>query len=449
MVGLPFIGTVGACGGKIVAVASPGDMPQRFHWGRVLKHEFVHVVNLQQTDFNIPHWFTEGIAVRLEDLPRPTSWNEILANRLADGKLFDLSNINYGFIRPANQDDWTLAYCQAELYCEYLVKTYGDDALAKLLAAYKQNLTTEAALKREFKVSVADFEKGYKQYVEAEVQKTGVEVKAKKLVGRSIVDLEESIAKAPEDASLHAELALAQLNANDLPAARKAANAARKLEPKQPIAAYVLARIQTSIGDNEAAQKLLAEVHNKEKPDERVVALLAALALAAEDYAAAERYYKLGAKHFAPREKWLKSLAKVYLKTGEEKQLAAVLGELAELDYDNVTLRKKLSQLAKARENWPAAAKWAKDALFIDINDAELHAQLAEAMVNQQQFKPAIEEYNAAIDLNPDMPQWRMALADAQVSAGNKADAKATLQKLLEVAPKFPGADVMLEQLNK
>jgi tetratricopeptide (TPR) repeat protein len=234
-----------------------------------------------------------------------------------------------------------------------------------------------------------------------------------------------------------------------LPAARKAASAARKLEPKQPIAAYVLARIQTSIGDNEAAQKLLLEIHNKEKPDERVVALLAALELAAENYADAESYYKLGAKHFAPREKWLKSLAKVYLKTGEEKQLAAVLGELAELDYDNVTLRKKLSQLAKAREDWPAAAKWAKDALFIDINDAELHAQLAEALVNQQQFKSAIEEYTAAIDLNPDMPQWRMALADAQVSAGNKADAKTTLQKLLEVAPKFPGADVMLEQLNK
>ena len=34
--------------------------PQRFNWARVLKHEFVHVINLQQTDFNIPHWFTEA-----------------------------------------------------------------------------------------------------------------------------------------------------------------------------------------------------------------------------------------------------------------------------------------------------------------------------------------------------------------------------------------------------
>jgi tetratricopeptide (TPR) repeat protein len=449
MVGLPFIGTVGACGGKIVAVASPGDMPQKFHWGRVLKHEFVHVVNLQQTDFNIPHWFTEGIAVRLEDLPRPTSWNEILAARLADDKLFDLSDINYGFIRPANQDDWTLAYCQAELYCEYLVKTYGDDALAKLLAAYKQNLTTEAALACEFKVTIADFEKGYKEYVAGEVKSSGSTVSEKKRAARSIVDLEAAVAKSPGDASLHAELALAQLNANDLPAARKAANAARKIDPKQPLAAYVLARIQASIGDNEAAQKLLLEVHDQQSPDERVVALLAAMELQAEHYADAEALYKLGVKHFAPREKWLRALAKIYLKTREEKPLAAVLGELAELDYDNVTLRKKLALLAKDREDWTAAAKWAKDALFIDINDADLHAQLAEALVNQQHWKPAIEEYAAAIDLNPDMPQWRMALADAYLSAGSKAEAKTTLQKLLEVAPKFPGADVMLEQLNK
>ena len=106
MVGTAVHCTVGACGGKIVAVASPNDMPQKFHWGRVLKHEFVHVVNLQQTDFNIPHWFTEGIAVRLEEMPRPTSWNEILAKRAAADDLFDLTDINYGFIRPQNQDDW-------------------------------------------------------------------------------------------------------------------------------------------------------------------------------------------------------------------------------------------------------------------------------------------------------------------------------------------------------
>src|SRR5690606_8977195 len=47
MVGLPYIGTVGACAGKMVALASPNDMDQKYNWARVLKHEFIHVLNLQ------------------------------------------------------------------------------------------------------------------------------------------------------------------------------------------------------------------------------------------------------------------------------------------------------------------------------------------------------------------------------------------------------------------
>jgi hypothetical protein len=36
MVGLPSVGTVGACAGKIVAMASPNEMEQKFNWAQVL-----------------------------------------------------------------------------------------------------------------------------------------------------------------------------------------------------------------------------------------------------------------------------------------------------------------------------------------------------------------------------------------------------------------------------
>jgi cellulose synthase operon protein C len=108
----------------------------------VLEHEFVHVLNLQQTDFAVPHWLTEGLAVHLEDQPRPAKWTLLLASRAQDEKLFNLDTLTLGFIRPASSDDWTLAYCQAELYVEYLLQQYGDDAIAKLLAAYADRLST-------------------------------------------------------------------------------------------------------------------------------------------------------------------------------------------------------------------------------------------------------------------------------------------------------------------
>ncbi len=448
MVGLPFIGTVGACGGKIVAMASPNDMPQKFHWGRVLKHEFVHVVNLQQTDFNIPHWFTEGIAVRLEHMPRPTSWNELLAQRLADDTLFDLSDINFGFLRPASSDDWTLAYCQAELYCDYLVHAHGDDALAKMLQAYRQNLTTAEALKRKFGVPIKHFEADYLSFVKEQLRDAGYSPKATKAKELSLEELTAAVEKSPDDADLQAQLALAHLNAGQAGYARKAALAAHAIDAKLPLASYVLARLQVAIGDHEAARKLLAAVHNPDQPDERVVALLASIDFQAADYASAEQLYKLGHKHFAPRDKWLKALAKLYLKTGADPQLAPVLVQLAELEYDNATLRKKLAQMAIAREDWTEAERWAKDALFIDLADASVHAQLGQARVNLQKLPAAIEAYETAIELDPEQPAWRFALADAHLAAGQKDAARRVLTKLLEVAPDFPGADVMLEQLT-
>src|SRR5439155_20097120 len=145
MVGLPFIGTVGACAGKMVALTSPAELSAKFDWAMVLRHEFVHVLNLQQTDFAVPHWLTEGLAVHLEDQPRPHKWTALLASRAGSNELFNLDTLTLGFIRPQSSDDGTLAYCQAELYVEYLLATYGADAVAKLLAAYAERCTTSEA----------------------------------------------------------------------------------------------------------------------------------------------------------------------------------------------------------------------------------------------------------------------------------------------------------------
>ncbi len=152
MVGLPNVGTVAACAGKVVSMQSPGDAKAPFNWARVLRHEFVHVVNLQQTSFSVPHWFTEALAVYNEELSRPESWKRLLAEALQKDRLFDLDTINTGFVRPKSSGEWNLAYCQAELYAQYMLDRFGEGALAKMLAAYADNHTTTAAIERSFGV---------------------------------------------------------------------------------------------------------------------------------------------------------------------------------------------------------------------------------------------------------------------------------------------------------
>ena len=217
MVGLPNIGTVGACAGKMVALTSPTDAAQKFNWSRVLKHEFVHVVNLQQTNFNIPHWFTEALAVHNEGYPPPPAWDALLAERLASDTLLNLENLNLAFVRPKTPQDWQLAYCQSELYVQYMLAHYGDDATAKMLTAYADNLDTAAALRRSFDVSQADFEHGYLEFLKQRVagRKSGVQSPT-----LSAAELAKAAEKQIDNADLDAQTALAYLNDKDFTQAR-------------------------------------------------------------------------------------------------------------------------------------------------------------------------------------------------------------------------------------
>ncbi|MFM8584388.1 MAG: tetratricopeptide repeat protein, partial [Planctomycetaceae bacterium] len=127
LVGLPWIQTIGASTGHIVALSSPNSGQQAYNWVRVIRHEFVHVLTLQGTRFNIPHWYTEALAVLSERTPRPESWDRLLRERIPAGRLLNLDTLNQGFTRARNQADWTFAYCQSRLYAEYLQERFGPD----------------------------------------------------------------------------------------------------------------------------------------------------------------------------------------------------------------------------------------------------------------------------------------------------------------------------------
>ncbi|MEQ8791178.1 MAG: tetratricopeptide repeat protein [Pirellulaceae bacterium] len=448
MVGLPYVGTVGACAGKMVAIASPNDMPSKFNWARVLRHEFVHVVNLQQTDFNIPHWFTEALAVWHEDMPRPPSWLRVLARRAREDSLFTLDNINLGFIRPSSSDDWTLAYCQSELYAEYALHAHGDDALTRLLAAYADNLTTEQAIRRALGVDVEQFEAGYRKYVDKLLADEGVIVAEAPQPVRSLAELEQAIAEKPDDADLAAQLAYAYLQRDDKPTARKWAEKAIEVEPRQQLAAYVMARLLLSIGDAKGALARLEGALDNDQPQSNLLSLLAGLKLRSRDYAAAERLYELGAKKFPEDPQWNKLLAAVYLQSNQQEKLAGALAKLAEVDYDNAILCKKLAQLAAERNDRAATIRWANQTLHIDVMDAEVHALLAKALEAEQQYDRAALEYETATRLDGDQLDWRFAQAQAAHKAGHKDRAIAALKALIAIDPDYAGAQALLENLS-
>lgn len=449
MVGLPYIGTVGACAGKMVALASPNALDQPYNWARVVRHEFIHVLNLQQTNFNIPHWFTEAIATHNEGFPRSEEWNRLLAARSASGELFNLDDINLGFIRPASGDDWQLAYCQAELYAEFMLAEYGQDAIARLLSAYADGLPTPQAIERCFQLSQAEFETGYSKYLAKLVAELPASLRhPPSSEENDPAKLSEQLAAAPENPDLLARVALAHWDDKKYAEARKRAEAALKLRPTHQLAGYVRARVHLLVGEQEEAEALLARCLDEKSPDERLLRLLAGIKLQAKDYAAAEKLYQLGAGADPLSPAWPKALAAVYLRSGDKEKLGPVLAGLAEADADEFLIPKKLAQLAQSSGDHAAAAKWANRALHVNVLDTEVHTILAAALAAQRDFIQAIEGYEILVKMKPGQAEFRVALAQAYVGAEKPEDARRVLAELLELEPNHPQAKQVLETLK-
>jgi tetratricopeptide (TPR) repeat protein len=438
MAGLPFIGTVAACAGKIVAMASPTDLPGQFAWARVLRHEYVHVVNLQQTGFNIPRWYTEGLAVYHEDSPRLPEWDVILARRADAGTLFTLENINLGFTRPANGDDWPLAYCQALLYVSYFAEAYGKDANARLIAAYADNLDTPRALVRAFGVPVEQLEAGYRKYVER--------------VAAGVNPVERSSPRRPaagvKDPDALAQLADASLEAGARARARELAAQALALRPRQPLASYVMARLSVATGEKEAAWKMLKEAVDLAAPEPKSLAMLADLARERGDLAEAERLARAGADAFPHSSVWPRALGLVFEATRDTSKLALALLRLCDMEESDAGARERLARLAEARGDPKEAGRWATRALQVDVMNAEAHGILAGSLSAAGRFEPAVQEYETAIRLGSKQQTWLLGLARACARTGRSERAREALRDLLETDPEYPGARELLDTLH-
>ncbi len=448
-IGLPFIPTVGACTGKVVALASPRATTKAFNWARVLKHELVHVITLQQTEFNIPHWYTEALAVESEGYPRPQEWNKMLLARVPSrSKLLNLDTINLGFIRPKEPEDRQMAYCQAQLYARYMLKRFGPDALIKMLDAYRRGLTTDRALDACFHVDKADFEAAYLTFLDEVVKTIRTRVSEEEPVKFS--RLERMLQAKPDDPDLNARMAYEHWARRDYKEARPFADKALKLQPHHPLASYVKARLLTTIGDDDAALAVLEPALDPKRPDERVIDLLAELQMKAGKLDEAERLYELARRDDPYHTKWIAGLARVHLRKKDKAKFLTDLAMIADNDADDIDVRKALAEQHLAADHPDQAEKWATECLYIDVYDPAHHVLLADALNARQKYAEAVEEYQAALDL-PKVKKphdLKVRMARALLELGRRDDARKTLDGLLKDDPDHPEAKQLRERVG-
>lgn len=389
VVSLPDLHTIGACTGRMVAMVSPRDkskvIAKPFNWNRVLRHELVHIFNLEQTKFLVPHWLTEGLAVLAEELPPSPRWHTLLAERVASGQLMNLDNILMGFARPDSPDTWQMAYYQSLLYVEHIIKSHGKDSIGKLLAGYGDGLDTGSVIKKVLGQDKAAFEKSYRAFLQERVKESGVKIPGKKLALKALKEMHK---KDPNDADIAAQLAERFLQVGDRKQARHLSDAVLLVSRNHPLAAYVKARLLHDAGDKAQALSVLqAAAGNLKEPEVKVLRLLGELQLESKNLADAAKTFELGRKLEPFDNGWLILLARIHSQDQDNTKLIEVLKALVPTDADDLVSRRKLAKLLLDAENFAEAERYARQALEIDVLDRQVQETLEAALTGQKKDK--------------------------------------------------------------
>lgn len=445
MVGLPWVQTIGASTGMIVALASPTATEKPYNWARVLKHEFVHILTLQQTQFNIPHWYTEALAVTSEGYPRPEQWNQLLLERVPAGNLMNLDNINLGFIRPKTPADWNMAYCQSRLYAEYMTEKFGPETTSRLLEAYRRNLSTERAIEQICGIDKPTFETGYRAYLDGIVADLRGSQPEPPI---TLAEAEKAHRADPDSPRAAARYAFELLRINRRKEARRLAEAALDKNKAEPLAAVVMAQLELRSEDIPAAIAHLEPALNREHPHPQVLELLAELTLKQNKFAEAAALYDLGLVGDPDRVAWLKGLASALLKGKQLDRLRTVLEKIAMTDADDAAVPRKLAELALSEKNFADTIRYARLSLYVDVLDVDTHRLLAEGYAGLARHDKAADEWGVALELKPDDPELIVNTSRAELAAGRKETARDRLKALLDRKPEYAPAKVLLEELR-
>jgi tetratricopeptide (TPR) repeat protein len=395
-IALPDLHTIGACTGRMIAMVSPHGKGVRrpFNWARVLHHELVHIFNLEQTQFQVPHWLTEGLAVTNEGFPRPQPWNQLLRERVPANDLMNLDNIDLGFIRPQSPLEWHMAYCQSQLYVEYLYKKYGPRSIGELLKAYRDGDDTAAALTKVCGVDKKTFEEGYRTFLGDVVQEMasgGREPPDGRSVSKpmSYSQLQKAHDAEPDNVDVTARLAEQYLIRRDRKEARKLADAVLAKMPTHPLACYVKARLLQDAGEEESVRVLLEAALDRRTPEPKVLQALGKLYFEAREFSKAADVYELAHRSEPYESKWLTELVRVYAQWGDKAKQIEALEKLVPTDADDLDHRKRLARMLLDAGRLPEAERYARQALEIDIRDAEAQEFLLKALLGQNKTTEA------------------------------------------------------------
>ena len=129
--------------------------------------------------------------------------------------------------------------------------------------------------------------------------------------------------------------------------------------------------------------------------------------------------------------------------------MQSALETLAAMDADNIAVRKKLAQMAFEDEDWRRAAHWARETMYITVQDVDVHRILAQASRELGDRRTSAREYEAIARLSPDSLADAIELVKAYAAAGEEEKAAGALAELRRKHPREKELERLAEEVEK
>jgi len=336
------------------------------------------------TDYRIPRWFSEGLSVYEERRARPgwgDDWNPLFVQSFGAGKWFKIADLDAGFQRPKNPQDVPIAYFEASQVCEFIVDRFGFDAILRMLAMYRDKAQTADVLRQVLKLSESDFDREFSAYVLTKAKPLSDALKT----------------EANAAASMSKEEVLKQLATQDTFALRVRA------------------------GD---------------------------LLLADGDAAGATTHFKRAIElfpYFTGQGNPYDSLAKILEQKGDLGGAADTLDLLLKVDENNAEAMKTVARLRLAQGDKAKALAAMRASFYVAPFDYTLHTRAGELSLENKDYAQALAEFQVTLALEPpNIAEANFNVATAFYALGRQPEAKKSILRALEAAPRYEKAQELL-----
>lgn len=435
-VGLPNLAALGVTFGKVVTGRSPAE--GNFNWGLMVWHELSHVFAIQMTAGRVPRWFTEGLS-EWETMNADPDWQRRthaeVAKALHEGKLLSIADLNVGFTRAKDLSNIVVAYHEAALAVDFLVRTYGFPKIVEALKMFATGKRTREVLPAISGRTLGELDAAFKADLKARFKAyegtfyiRPSEYSDLEGLAKQIANLREK-GQQPGAARLSGLLAVALGRSGGDPAEIKAAIAAAlKLDPGCKEALLADGELLQRLGKPAEAEARFQELIAKGGDGFDVRQRLGDSLSAREQYDKAQAEYTRAKALDPDRSEPYERLAKNFTKQKREAEALKELEAAAHLDIMDARLAADLVERLHGQKQWAKVIELGELALHLLPYRSSLRAQLGEAWLELGQPARALAELGAAKQSLPDPADV------AEEDAGEVVKERKAIETLIERA---------------